>query len=86
MKCEILKYITPHHVLREMSIYNGGQTCMSLKARILNVYDKGYIKILSNYNMCAQYQVFCHICIMLIELTELIKQGKENTSRYFGAQ
>ena len=80
MKCEILKYITPHRVLREMSIYNGGQTCMSLKARILNVYDKGYIKILSNYNMCAQYQVFCHICIMLIELTELIKQGKENTS------
>ena len=80
MKCEILKYITPHRVLREMSIYNGGQTCMSLKARILNVYDKGYIKILSNYNMCAQYQVFCHTCIMLIELTELIKQGKENTS------
>ena len=86
MKCEILKYITPHRVLREMSIYNGGQTCMSLKARILNVYDKGYIKILSNYNMCAQYQVFCHICIMLIELTELIKQGKENKSGYFGAQ
>ena len=86
MKCEILKYITPHRVLREMSIYNGGQTCMSLKARILNVYDKGYIKILSNYNMCAQYHVFCHICIMLIELTELIKQGKENTSGYFGAQ
>ena len=56
------------------------------KSKDLNVYDKGYIKILSNYNMCAQYQVFCHICIMLIELTELIKKGKENTSGYFGAQ
>ena len=59
---------------------------MSLKARILNVYDMGYIKILSNYNMYAQYQVFCHKCIMLIELTDLIKQWKENTSGYFGAQ
>ena len=60
---------------------------MSLKARILNVYDKGYIKILSNYNMYAQYQVFCHnMYNMLIELTDLIKQGKENISGYFGAQ
>ena len=53
---------------------------MSLKERNLNVYVMGYSSILSKNNMYAEYQVFCHICIMLIELTDLIKQEKENTS------